>query len=100
MIKFYENKEIDTEKMFIGSLIGDFSCTAISTKLNTGTYIGTGSNIFNHTFEKKYISSFSWGNKDKVGLNRFIKTCQIIMNRRDRRLSEALKDRLINLWKS
>ena len=97
--KLDQNSEIDTKEMFIGSLIGDFSCTSISTKLNTGTYIGTGSNIFNHIFDKKYIAPFSWGDNDKVGLNRFIKTCQIIMARRDKELSEALKNRLITLWK-
>ena len=50
-------------------------------------------------FDKKYIAPFSWGDNDKVGLNRFIKTCQIIMARRDEELSEALKNRLITLWK-
>jgi len=94
-----KNNEIDTNKMFVGSIIGDFSCTAISTKLNTGTYVGTGSNVFNHMFDKKYIAPFSWGDNDRVGLNRFIKTCEIIMNRRNKELSEALKNRLINLWK-
>ena len=98
-VELNQDNQIDTEKMFIGSIIGDFSCTAISTKLNTGTYIGTGSNIFNHIFEKKYIPPFSWGNNDKVGLNRFIERCRIIMDRRDKELSEALKNRLITLWK-
>ena len=93
------DNQIETEKMFIGSIIGDFSSTAISTKLNTGTYVGVGSNIFNHIFEKKHIPPFSWGNNEKVGLNRFIKKCQTIMHRRDKDLSEALKNRLITLWK-
>jgi len=90
----------DTGKMFIGSLIGDFSSTAISTKLNSGTYIGTGSNIFSDGFQKKYIPAFTWGEDNKVGLNRFIKKCEISMSRRNRDLSEALKNRLINIWKS
>ena len=62
-------------------------------------YLGIGSNIFNEGFQEKYIPPFSWGNKDKVGLNRFIKKCELMMNRRDRALSESLKNRLINLWK-
>ena len=98
-VKLNEDSQLDTGKMFIGSIIGDFSSTAISTKLNTGTHIGVGSNIFSHIFEKKYIPPFSWGNNDKVGLNRFIEKCQAIMIRRDKELSEALKNRLITLWK-
>ena len=90
---------VNTNKMFIGSIIGDFSCTGISTKLNSGTYIGTGANIFGDGFQNKYIKSFSWGENDKVGLNRFIKRCEIVMKRRQKSLSEPLKNRLINLWK-
>ena len=86
--------------MFIGSLIGDFSSTAISTRLNTGTYIGIGSNIFLDGFQEKYIPSFTWGKESKVGLNRFIKKCQASMGRRQKTMSEPLKNRLINLWKS
>ena len=98
-IKLDSKNEIDTEKMFIGSIIGDFTSTAISTKLNSGTYIGTGSNIFDDIFKVKYIPAFSWGKDDKVGLNRFIKRCQIAMNRREKVLPDSLKDRLIDLWK-
>ena len=94
------NDQIETEKMFIGSLIGDFSCTAISTRLNTGTYIGIGSNIFLDGFQEKYIPSFTWGKESKVGLNRFIKKCQASMGRRQKTMSEPLKNRLINLWKT
>ncbi|MBI89819.1 MAG: hypothetical protein CMG60_07015 [Candidatus Marinimicrobia bacterium] len=98
-MKLGSDSEIDTGKMFIGSLIGDFSSTAISTRLNSGTYIGLGSNLFSDGFQEKYIHAFTWGKDDKVGLNRFIKKCEISMNRRKKVLSEPLKNRLIHLWK-
>ena len=98
-MKLNNDKEIETNKMFIGSIIGDFSSTAISTKLNSGTYVGTGANIFTAGFQDKYVYPFSWGLEGKVGLNRFLKKCQIIMDRRGEALSESLKNRLINLWK-
>jgi len=98
-MKLDMDDEIKTDNMFIGSLIGDFCCTAISTKLNSGTFIGIGSNLFDHKFQDKYISSFSWGRHDKVGLNRFIKTSQKIMGRRNKVMSDTLKSRLIQLYK-
>ena len=99
-IKMYTNKSdfIDTNKMFIGSIIGDFTRTAIGTKLNTGTFIGTGSNLFEDGFQDKYISSFSWGKQEKVGLNRFIKSLKKAMLRRDCSMPESLKQRLIELY--
>ena len=98
-VQLENNNQIDTGKMFIGSIIGDFTSTAISTKLNSGTYIGTGSNIFSDGFQKKHIQAFTWGENNKVGLNRFIKKCEVSMSRRNQTLSEPLKNRLINLWK-
>ena len=89
---------IDTEEMFIGSLIGDFSRTAIGTKLNTGTFIGVGSNLFEDGFQNKYIPSFSWGQSEKVGLNRFINSSKKAMSRRDCIMSETLKQKIIQLY--
>ena len=100
-IKMYlsKNNFIDTNKMFIGSIIGDFTRTAIGTKLNTGTLIGIGANLFEDGFQNKFIESFSWGRNEKVGLNRFIQSLKIAMSRRDRSMSEHLKQRLIELYK-
>ena len=57
-------KKIDSNEMFIGSMIGDFSKIGISTMLNTGTYIGLGANVFGGDFQDKFIQSFSWGKED------------------------------------
>ena len=41
-IKFnFSNKVIDTDKLFLGVMIGDFSRTGISTMINTGSYFMT-----------------------------------------------------------
>ena len=85
--------------MFIGSVIGDFTRTAIATKLNTGTVIGVGANLFESGFQDKYVSSFSWGRKDRIGLNRFIESSKKAMSRRDYAMPESLKQRLIKLYK-
>jgi len=100
-IRLYTDKNnfIDTGKMFIGSIVGDFTRTAIATKLNTGTVIGVGANLFESGFQDKYVPSFSWGRKDRIGLNRFIESSKKAMSRRDCAMPESLKQRLITLYK-
>ena len=85
----FGKKTIDSKKIFLGTMIGDFSRISISTSINTGTYIGVGSNIFNHSFNKKYVASFSWGNIEKVDFDKFIKTCNLALQRRDCQLHES-----------
>ena len=97
-VKISHDDIIDTNKMFVGSIIGDFTKTAISTRLNSGTFIGTGSNVFDNSFIEKFIPSFSWGKENKVGLNRFLDSCFKMMNRRDVDMSVCLKERLIQLY--
>ena len=100
-VKVFTKKDdfIDTNKMFIGSIIGDFTRTAIGTKLNTGTYIGVGSNLFDDGFQDKFVPSFSWGKNDRIGLNRFIKSIDKAMNRRNCKLPNTLKNRIIAIYK-
>ena len=100
-VKFFTNEDdfIDTGKMFIGSIIGDFTRTAIGTKLNTGTYIGVGSNLFDDGFQNKFVPPFSWGKNDRIGLNRFIKSIDKAMNRRNCKMPDSLKNRLIAIYK-
>ena len=89
-VKFdFGKKIIDSKKIFLGTMIGDFSRISISTSINTGTYIGIGSNIFNHSFNKKYVASFSWGNIEKVDFDKFIKTCNLALQRRDYQLHDS-----------
>ena len=56
--------------------------------LNTGSYIGLGANVFGPGFQKKYISSFSWGSDgEKTDFEKFIKTCKLMYSRRNKKLS-------------
>ena len=93
-----ENLKVDTKKQFIGSFIGDFTATAISTRFNTGTVVGVGANIFKDSFESKYFPSFLWGDSEKVDLEKFIKRCKIVMLRRDENMTKNLEERLRYLW--
>lgn len=94
------NTIIDTKETFIGSMVGDYSKTGISTMLNTGTYIGIGANIFGGDFQDKFIPSFSWGGDDITEIDKFLSTLEIAKNRRDRVISSSEKDLILKLHSS
>ena len=91
-------KKIDTNEMFIGSMIGDFSKIGISTMLNTGTYIGIGANVFGSGFQDKLIQSFSWGKKEVTDFKKFLSTLEVVKSRRDKNISDKEKNLLRTLY--
>ena len=95
------NKKIETNKIHIGTFIGDYTKTAIGTKLNSGSVIGLGSMIATYGFPSKLIDPFTWyinGEKRKVILDKFFNTTYHCMNRRNKRLSESEIDLLKKLY--
>ena len=91
-------KKIDSNEMFIGSMIGDFSKIGISTMLNTGTYIGLGANVFGGDFQDKFIQSFSWGKEDVTDFKKFLSTLEVVKLRRDQHISQNEKNLLYTLY--
>lgn len=73
---------INTKRIFLGAMIGDFTRTGISTMINTGSFIGLGCNIFGSEFQSKHIKSFAWGKDSKVDFDKFINTIKIMKKRR------------------
>jgi UDP-N-acetylglucosamine diphosphorylase/glucosamine-1-phosphate N-acetyltransferase len=49
-----------------GLLMGDYSRSAINTSFNTGTIVGVCCNIFENTFERRYIDDFTWGDEKYI----------------------------------
>ena len=52
---------IDSKKIKCGIVMGDFTRTAIHTRLNAGTVIGLCCHLFEERSHGGYIPSFSWG---------------------------------------
>jgi UDP-N-acetylglucosamine diphosphorylase/glucosamine-1-phosphate N-acetyltransferase len=75
---------------FFGSVFGDFSKTAINTRLNTGTICGVSSNIFCSSFPPKKIPSFTWlGEKSEVyQFDKALEAMDTMMKRRGMHLEE------------
>ena len=95
------NKTIETNKIHIGTFIGDYTKTAIGTKLDSGSVIGLGSMIATYGFPPKLINLFTWyvnGEKRKVILDKFLKTTYHSMIRRDKTLSNFEIDFLKKLY--
>ena len=91
-----------TGSKHVGCFMGDHVKTAIGTRLNTGTVIGTGSNIVTSEFPPKTISPFSWcvGNKVKpVRWKAFLETAEIVKSRRDLEFSAAEKTLLESIYR-
>ena len=88
-------KEIDTGLIKVGSMIGNHVKTGIGTLLNTGMYIGLGSNIFGGGMVKeKFVPSFCWGGVEgfaEYKLEKMIDTAEIVMKRRGVKLTSKEK---------
>ena len=95
----FSDKTIDTNKTFLGTMIGDFTRTGISTMINTGSYFGLGCNLFGGGFQEKYVQSFSWGKNSIVEFDKFINTIKIMKDRRSQKLSDTEINFLKNIHK-
>ena len=83
----YQSKQISTDTIKFGSIIGDFSKIAIGVMLNTGTIVDIGSNVTKGRVNG-YIPPFSWAeSSEKYRLDHFIQDTKKIMARRNQTLS-------------
>lgn len=75
----YETNNLkNSEEMFIGCCIGDYSKTGINTMINTASVIGVNANVFGSGFAEKRVSSFTWGANEAYLFNKAWETnCNI-----------------------
>lgn len=60
----YATQQLENSKQqFCGVFMGDYTKTAIGTRINSGTSIGVACNIIQADFPPKYVPSFSWGDE-------------------------------------
>ena len=95
-----EDKIIETGKQFLGTMMGDYTRTGISTMLNTGTIIGLGANIFGAGFQDKYIPSFQWGREGITKLDKFLMTVESMKKRRNEDMNLEEKEFITKLHKN
>lgn len=91
----------DTGMQFLGSLIGDHAKIAIGTRLNTGTIVGAGANVFGDHAPEKYVPPFSWGDLApfaRYERDRFVDVAAQVMRRRGVTLSTGTGTALGAAW--
>ena len=77
----YEANQLkNSQEMFIGCCIGDYSKTGINTMINTASVIGVNANVFGAGFPAKRVSSFTWGDNEAYLFNKAWETnCNIAL---------------------
>lgn len=83
----------DTQRMFVGLLMGDHTKAAIGTQFLTGTVCGVSSNIVSVGFPPKSITSFRWID-ETYDIDKAVSVAQTVMNRRSMDLGEATEQLL------
>lgn len=78
----------DSGRLFLGSLIGDFTRTAIGTLLPTGGVYGVCSHVIGSGLASSHVRSFIWSDKVPYERDRALATCRAMMQRRDRELTD------------
>jgi UDP-N-acetylglucosamine diphosphorylase/glucosamine-1-phosphate N-acetyltransferase len=93
--------ERETGLLKLGCLIGDHAKTAIGTRLNAGTVVGAGANLFGDGVPPRWVQPFAWGNRPDAPpyeRERFLDTAARVMARREVALGEAGRGWLGACW--
>jgi len=91
---------IETDRQFLGSLVGDHAKTAIGTMLGTGTVIGAGANVFGGA-PPKYVPPFSWGatGSERLTEEGFLRIAERVLPRRQVEFTPARAAALAALFR-
>ena len=94
-----EEKPVNTNSIFLGSIIGDHTKTGIQTMMNTGTLAGISCNIYGAGYHRNLIKSFTWDNADNDSsisylIEKAVSTAKISMKRRNVDMSETYENLL------
>ena len=81
------SREVLTGKMFLGSLIGDFTKAAIGSRFMSGTYIGVNSMIASSSHAPRFVPSFCFltdTRQEAFALSKAIEVATRVFSRRNR----------------
>jgi len=92
---------VETGLLKVGAFLGDHVKTGIGTLLNTGTVLGTGSNVFGGAMPPTYVPPFSWGSGSRLTefrLEKFLEVASRAMGRRGVELDPEMEGLLRRAW--
>ena len=87
----------DSQRVFLGSMIGDHCRTAIGVMLPTGGVYGTCAAINSAGSASRSGAPFSWDNQ-RYKLDKALATAETAMHRRDRVLTDEERILLTDLY--
>jgi len=93
--------KVNSGSLHIGVFLGDYVRTAIGSRLNSGTTVGTCCNIFGVDFPDKTIPPFIWFGSDgyqEYRLDKALQTVEVVMSRRGVELSPQRQEQLTTLF--
>jgi UDP-N-acetylglucosamine diphosphorylase/glucosamine-1-phosphate N-acetyltransferase len=92
---------IETGLTKLGCLLGDHVKTAIGTRINTGTVVGAGSNLFGDSVPPTWVHPFSWGggpDSPSYDRDRFLALAGRVFERRNVEFSDRTAAWLAACW--
>lgn len=94
-------RKIVSGELHAGVYLGDYVRSAIQTRLNSGTAVGTCCNLFGADFPEKSLPPFVWAASDgyqEYNLEKAIETIRVVMSRRKTELSSEREADLRRLF--
>jgi UDP-N-acetylglucosamine diphosphorylase/glucosamine-1-phosphate N-acetyltransferase len=94
-IKMYyypQREEIETNKQFLGAIVGPHAKIGINSIINCGTVMGAFSSTVGGKITSGFIPDFTWLDGEEMDLNKAIEIAQRMMIRRDFSLTEKYKE--------
>ena len=92
----------DIHRKSFGIVMGDFVCTGIHTKFNTGTVIGNHCNISGSQFLPKFIPALTWGEYPNFGpyrMDRAEENAVAWIKAKNQKIPENLRGSIQEIWK-
>jgi len=92
LYSYETGQKYNSGTQFMGCLIGDHVKLGINSTVNTGSVIGTGSNLWGRDLINGFIPDFSWGQADSLSLyqyDKFHDTARTVKQRRALDISPA-----------
>ena len=95
-----DGRMVNSGHQHVGVFVGDWTRTAIHTRLNSGSVIGVGCNILTAEFPPREVPPFVWLAQDgaqEYRLDKALVTIQVVMSRRGKTLNPDMEAMLRRL---
>ncbi len=92
----------DSKQIKCGFFMGDYTTTAIQTRIGAGTVIGVGTHIIGTDFCHHHVPSFSWGGVDKVAdyqPDKVLETCERLQSHKGKIMETSERELLRALYR-